>query len=154
MGLPAGKGLCQPKRSTNAFMHFCKARRDGVRLAHPGIKLCAMTTILSQMWREADQTPYQKLAAEASIRYKSELAAFVAAGGERKKYSRKSDHKSSAYILYSTETHIHVQRENPKASSRNIIKIIAQNWRAASPEVKQHYEEEYRMHLESTRAAV
>jgi len=69
-----------PKRASNAYMIFCKERRQRLKLEHPDLPFGRIGAQLGEMWRNfspEEKKPYEDRAVQDRERYKREMELYV-----------------------------------------------------------------------------
>jgi hypothetical protein len=148
-----------PKRAMNAFMHYSQKERPAVQQKFPG-DVKAVAEELGKSWKNLDtkaRAKWAKAAEEDKKRYQTELEAFLAGGGTlpARKSSKKAAKEAkeakaprpprapSAYILYVKEK-MPAEKAKPQykdAKITEVMKAIAEQWRAASAKDKKKFED-------------
>jgi len=134
----------QPKRASNAYMHFAAEKRNEYK--KPEMSAAQVAKTLGEAWRsmsDAEKAPFMRKAADDKKRFEEALAAFKEEGGvmhtkakrakEAKKPSKvktrtsekkpKKPRAASAYNLFVKERMLELKKSsNLKASMKDIAK--------------------------------
>jgi len=151
MRLQVANPSVQPKRTTNAYMHFAAEKR--VEYTKPEMPVSQVAKALGAAWRDmsnAQKSPYVTKAANDKKRYDEELALFKEAGGvmqtkakkakdsgEKKPKAKKAKatgekkpkmpRAPSAYNLFMKERMAELRKSSEKKVSE-LMKDIGKEW--------------------------
>jgi hypothetical protein len=157
------------KRFNSAYFQYLGSRRNAYKQEHNDLAPKAVVSGVSVEWNafsDAEKEQYVQMSQEDKERYNRELdeaiAAFISENGENAilpevKTSNKREKKPkrvtigkalgvtgarTAYILYCTSNREKVVASNPDESQREILSILAKQWKKASARTKGKFKKE------------
>jgi hypothetical protein len=149
-----------PKRANSAFILFSQDERATIKSNHPEATNAELFKMLGGRWRDADATIkakyeaiYQanKAKADGEIREYAKSSKAIVTTDAKAKTPKKAPadpnapkRSGSAFILFSKDERVNIQRDQPQASGAELFKMIGGRWREASAETKAKYEAIYK----------
>jgi hypothetical protein len=143
-----------PKASVNAYIMFCREKRDEVKEENKEMKATEITKKLAEMWNEMDdedKEEYKEKAKEDKERYAKELENYEPKEGfknPKEKAEKKSKKESnspkrglSAYIFFCQDKREEVKKNNPSLKATEILSELGKMWKSLTDKKKKPYEE-------------
>jgi len=172
-------GLEQPKKPAGGgFGRFVVEKRSEFQAKCAGQPVTAVTKMAGTAWKalsEAAQQPYKTKFVEAQKKYEVDMAAFLAAGGEKQKGAaalRTEKRKAKegtlkkqkdpnapkrpaggAYGCFMAANRAEFTKQCP-GSMTAVGKLAGEKWRAASAAEKEKYEKEYKVKADAYQEAM
>lgn len=170
--------LEQPKRPAGgAFGIFMAEKRPEYLKAVQGQPITAVTKMGGEAWKklsDADKTPYQKKYEDAKAKFDKDMAAFLAAGGEKTKgvtalrsekrkakEAKKKDPNQpkkpcgGAYGVYIAENRAAIVKSLPAGHKMtDVTKEGSKLWNALSEAAKKPYQEKFLKKQEEYKGAM
>jgi len=172
-------GLEQPKKPAGGgFGRFVAEKRSEFQAKCAGQPITAVTKMAGQAWgalSEAAQQPYKVKFVEAQKKYEVDMAAFLAAGGEKQKGAaalRTEKRKAKegtlkkqkdpdapkrpaggAYGCFMAANRAEFTKLCP-GSMTGVAKLAGEKWKAASAAEKEKYEKEYKSKADAYQEAM
>lgn len=138
-----------PSKPLNAYMWFCKDKRDELKGKFNNTEILRE---LGRLWKnlsEKKKKPYVEKAEQDKERYQDEMKDYVPAEGEEKnekkgkgKKSVKSDgtkRPMSAYLLFCKDKRAVLKENEPELKQPEIMKKLGEMWKSASQKEKKKY---------------
>ena len=171
----------QPKKPVGgAYGIFLTEKRPEFTKACQGQKASAISTMAGEAWKklsDAEKKPYQKTYEGVKTKFDTDMAAFLAAGGEKVKGSRalrsekrkakegKSKKKKDpnapkkpcggAYPVFLAENRESIVKSLPKGHKMtDVAKAAGEQWKKLSAKAKKPYEDKYLKKKEEYEAAM
>jgi len=174
-------GLEQPKKPAGGgFGQFVTEKRKEFQAKCAGQPVSAVSKMAGTAWKalsEAEQEPYKKKFVVAQAKYNTDLAAFLAAGGEKTKGAAalRSEKKKAkegklagkkqkdpnapkrpaggAYGCFMAANRATFQKQCP-GSITGISKLAGEKWKAIAAGEKEKYEKEYKVKADAYKEAM
>jgi len=174
-------GLEQPKKPAGGgFGQFVNEKRKEFQAKCAGKPVSEVSKMAGQAWKalsEAQQEPYKKKFVEAKKKYDIDLAAFLAAGGEKKKGAAalRSEKKKAkegklagkkqkdpnapkrpaggAYGCFMAANRADFSKQCP-GSITGVAKLAGEKWKALPAGEKDKYEKEYKVKADAYQTAM
>jgi len=172
-------GLEQPKKPAGGgFGRFVAEKRSEFQAKCAGQPITAVTKMAGQAWKalsEAAQQPYKVKFVAAQKKYEVDMAAFLAAGGEKQKGAaalRTEKRKAKegnlkkqkdpdapkrpaggAYGCFMAANRAEFTKLCP-GSMTGVAKLAGEKWKAASAAEKEKYEKEYKVKADAYQEAM
>lgn len=139
----------KPKRGMSAFFFFSNSIRETVKSEMPHLKFTEISKEIGLRWGKVDpanRKQYEIQAAEDKARYQREMQDYVAPPQQySKKKKKKKDpnapkRASSAYLFFCNNKRPDLMQVNPGVKITEIAKMLAGQWREATPAAKKPFE--------------
>lgn len=160
----------QPKKPVGgSFGQFLSEKRPEFAKQCVGQPTSAVSKLAGEEWKkltEAQKAPYQVKYEAAKKKFDEDLAAFLAAGGEKKERKTKKDKVvktvdpnkpkkpvGGAYGCYMAKHRAELQKECP-GDVTGVAKLGGQRWKALPEKEKAVYEDEYRIKIDAYKEAM
>jgi hypothetical protein len=133
-----------PKKPLNAYMWFCKDKRDELKGKFSNVEILRE---LGAMWKKLSDKKkklYVDKAEEDKERYNEEMKNYVPEEGEKKKSkkSKVSDGPKrplSAFMLFSKDKRSIIKENEPEMKQTEIMKKLGEMWKNISQKEKKKY---------------
>ena len=137
-----------PSKPLNAYMWFCKDKRDDLKGKFNNTEILSE---LGRLWKnlsEKKKKPYNDKAEQDKERYEEEMKNYVPADGEeipkkgKGKKSVKNDgpkRPMSAYLLFCKDKRAILKEEEPEMKQPEIMKKLGEMWKSVSEKEKKKY---------------